>query len=197
MTDSQAIRAETLRELIVKSRGTVEMESHSKFKLPPRSQILIDTAKNILSSVPPLFGACAMLSAGWAALLRDHHHIPAIAVAGNLSIHGTTIFKCTKNLPEAGKSGKVISEVWDGHCWLEIDGVVGDLSIFRTAYAIKGTSRLKEFILANFGEGKGALLCPENQLHSMGMEYEPKYVLNEPQINGLVAGLSTQIIGHT
>lgn len=187
------MRNTKLNKLITLHRGQDDAEAYSSFTLS-NPQVLAETAREILGKAPPLFGACAMLSAGWASLLRACD-IPAIAVAGDLSICGTKIFKCNNNLPEPGKAGKVITKSWDGHCWIEIDGCVGDLSIFRTAYAIKGPSVLNEFIMNKFGQGRGALLSPTSQLQTMGMDYIPKYVLNEAQINGLVAGLFAHIDG--
>ena len=186
------MRQRTLEKLIARDRGTPERDQYSTYMLPA-PHVLVETARKFLAHIPPTFGACAMLSAGWAAFLRDNHNIPAIAVAGDLKVRGTKVFKCKENLPQPGQTGKVISRTWDGHCWLEVGGYVGDLSIFRTAYAIQQPSILKEFILEKFGYGRGALLCPERELHTLGMAYEPKYVLNENQINGLVAGLRAQI----
>jgi hypothetical protein len=187
------MRDTKLNKLIMLHRGQNDAETYSRYSLSS-PQILAETAREILAMAPPLFGAFAMLSAGWASLLRSCG-IPAIAVAGDLNICGTKVFKCNRNLPVAGNSGKAIIKSWDGHCWIEIDGCVGDLSIFRTAYAIKAPSVLNQFIVNKFGQGRGMLLSPTGQLQTMGMDYVPKYVLNDAQINGLVAGLFAHIDG--
>lgn len=181
----------TIKQLISCGRGINDAERFEQFTLQS-PQVLAETAQEIMSNIPPSFGACAMISSMWAAYLNDNYSIPAIVVAGDLKVKGKTIFKCKKNLPEPTKSGSIISANWDGHCWMEIDGWIGDLSIFRTAYQIQGVSHLKEFVLSNFGSGKGAFLCRKNDLPT-GMKYIPQYVLKDTQIDYLVGGLAYQM----
>jgi hypothetical protein len=77
-------------------------------------------------------------------------------------------------------------------CRLEIDGWIGDLSIFRIAYQLQGQSVLKDFVISNFGHGRETVITPKDDL-LIGLKYKPKYVLNEKQIDGLRAGLMHQI----
>ena len=72
-------------------------------------------------------------------------------------------------------------------------GVLCDLSIFRSAYATNTPSNLKTFISQQFGEGKGALMCPHDSL-PVGMEFVPKFALNDDQILGILDGLSKQAL---
>lgn len=181
----------TIKQLISRGRGVEEAERYELFTLE-YPQNLGNSARELMSNIPPTFGACAMISAMWAAYLKDHFSIPAIVVAGDLKVSGKTIFKCKNNLPDPTKSGNIVSANWDGHCWIEIDGWIGDLSIFRTAYQIQGASYLKEFIISNFGTGRGALIGLKSDLPTE-MKYIPKYVLKESQIDSLVRGLSHQI----
>jgi hypothetical protein len=181
----------TIKQLISRGRGIEEAEKFERFSIG-NPQVLGDTAQELMSKIPPSFGACAMVSSMWAAYLNDHFSVPAIVVAGDLKISGRTIFKCKKNLPDATKSGNIVSANWDGHCWIEIDGWIGDLSIFRTAYQIEGASHLKEFVLTNFGAGKGTLISSKNELPT-GMKYVPKYVLKDSQIDALIGGLAHQL----
>lgn len=132
-----------------------------------------------------------MISAGFVAALKSYYSIPAIAVIGDLYINGTPVFKCKKNIPTPSRDNPTIREHWDGHCWVEVGGYICDLSLFRSAYALKGPSLLKNFIINNFGEGKGAILLPLNNL-PQGMDFIPKYVLNESQISGILSGLAEQ-----
>lgn len=175
-------------QLIARYRGVDDVQQYQDYTLD-NPQHLLDVARDIMRNVPPTFGACAMLSSMWAGYLKDHYSIPAMVVAGDLKISGKTIFKCKKNLPEPTKSGKVISSSWSGHCWIEVDGWIGDLSVFRTAYQIEGPSVLKDFIISSFGQNRGALLCQQQDLPP-GMKYVPKYVLKDNQIDGLISGLA-------
>ncbi|EJG1993271.1 hypothetical protein ACPV5H_25360 [Vibrio harveyi] len=181
----------SLKQLVARHRGVDEASSFSSFELSS-PQPLIESAKKVLSNVPPSMGACAPLSAAWAKTLRDDYDIPAIVVAGDLKILGKRIFKCKKNLPEASANEQIINQKWDGHCWIEIDGFVGDLSIFRTAYSLSYPSVLKQFIESTFGSGRGALLAPHQDIPSE-MKYVAKYVLNDRQLAGLLGGLSYQL----
>ena len=83
----------------------------------------------------------------------------------------------------------MISSSWSSHCWIEVDGWIGDLSVFRTAYQIEGPSVLKDFIISSFGQNRGALLCQQQDLPPR-MKYVPKYVLKDNQIDGLISGLA-------
>ena len=181
----------TTNQLITRYRGVSELENYNAFTLTS-PQPVIETARKLLSIIPPTMGACAPLSAALAQTLRDDFNIPAIVVAGDLKIRGSRVFKCKSNIPEGNQSGKVINKKWDGHCWVEIDGFIGDLSIFRTAYSLSHTSLLKQFIATEFGLGRGFFLAEKHDIPK-GMIYEPKYVLNDNQIDGLLAGLSFQL----
>jgi len=180
-----------LKQIITRNRNLQDAENYFNFTLEEPSA-MCETAQEIMRMVPPTFGACAMLSATWAAMLNDHHSIPAIVVAGDLKINGTRVFKCKRNIPDGKNTGKLISKKWDGHCWIEIDGYIGDLSIFRTAYSISTPSILKEFVLSEFRRGKGAMLSPVEDLPK-GMKYIPKFVLKESQITGLIKGMAYQL----
>lgn len=46
--------------------------------------------------------------------------------------------------------------------------------------------------MAQFGEGKGALFCTPETIPSPGMEFVPKFALNDTQIYGVLEGLSHQ-----
>ncbi len=180
-----------LKQLISRYRGIKEADRYFQYKLDT-IQPLIESARTILNSSPIGFGECALLSASWAAYLQDNFSIPAVVVAGDLNINGVMVFKTNKNLPALKKTGKLIKGTWGGHCWIEIDGYIGDLSVFRTAYSIDGASVLKEFILSTFCPSRGAMLCPKGELPS-GMKYVPKYVLKNSQINGLVGGMAYKL----
>jgi hypothetical protein len=177
-----------INQLISRYRSVDDAIKYSEFKLDNPQQVL-DVARDIMRNIPPSFGACAMLSSMWAGYLKDHYSIPALVVAGDLKISGKTIFKCKKNIPEPTRAGKVISSNWAGHCWIEVDGWIGDLSVFRTAYQIDGLSVLRDFIISSFGENRGALLCPQSDLPP-SMKYVPKYILKDNQIDSLISGMA-------
>jgi hypothetical protein len=178
----------TLKQLILRARGISEAEKYFAYTLE-NPQILVETARELMQITSPTAGFCTFLSASWAGFLQERYSIPAIVVAaGDLKIKGSTIFRCKKNLPEASKSGKTIAGKWDGHCWIQVDNFIGDLSIFRTAYSLTQPNILTDYIISNFGMGRGAMLGRNNELPE-GMQYIPKFVLNDNQVNGLINGM--------
>lgn len=188
-TDS--IREKALRELVQKSLGSKKAQEYFNFKIKSFEEI-VQSARTIMSYVPPTFGSCVLISSAWAGFLSDHCAIPAVVVAGDLTIDGKFVFKYEEALPKPTKTNSVIIKSWSGHCWIEIDGVIGDLSIFRTAYAITGPSRLKNFILNTFGQGRGALITGLRDLPP-AMIYTPKEVLNDDQVDMFIGSLSYQL----
>lgn len=184
----------TIKQLISRTRGVEAAEYFDSFFLGSPDP-LDQSAMDILSKAPSSFDSSAMLSAMWVAYLKENYAIPAVVVLGDIKVSGKTIFKCKKNLPEPTVSADLISANYTGHCWIEIDGWIGDLSIFITAYNTHGASHLKDFILSHFGENKGALISHKDDLPA-GMKYMPKFVLNDHQVNNLVNGFLLLIKNH-
>lgn len=181
------MREMKLSQLIARARGVKEAEKYASFVLSD-TECLASTANELLESVQPSVGACASMSAAWVGMLKDHHNIPAVVVTGDLKIGNTRIFKCKKNIPEPKKIQEVYTGTWDGHCWMELNGLIGDISIFRTAYALGDESKLKKFVTSTFGQGRGAFVCHRSELPEQ-MRYIPKYVLTDRQIDSLIVGM--------
>lgn len=182
------MRDHKIEEIVCRDLGRDEYLKYS-LSAHPSPQKLSEAASRTLESIPSSFGSCVMMSAALVAALDVYYSIPAIAVVGDLRINGFDIFKCKENIPMPTQEENLIDIKWDGHCWVEVSGIICDLSIFRSAYSVNTPSLLKSFVLSNFGEGRGALLSPFNHI-PQGMVFNPKYVLNEVQINGILAGLN-------
>lgn len=151
------------------------------------------SARELLADVPPSFGSCAMLSATWVAYLRDRYKIPAVAVAGDLILSQVPVFVCDQNLPNGDGAGHCSFGNWSGHCWIEVGGYIGDLSIFRSAYKVNPNHHLARFVCSRFGFGRGAIVDQSSDLEKIGMQYMPKYILTDQQINALWAGLGYEM----
>lgn len=180
-----------LKQKIVKSLGIAKSDSYFSYEVHDVAPFQA-SAQALMHAVPPSFGSCVMLSCAWASYLKDHFSIPAIVVAGDLKISGKTIFKYNKKLPEPSAKGKIVRLRWNGHCWIEINGYIGDLSIFRTAYAINDDSILKSYIINRFGHGRGAFLSKIEDI-PYEMQYIPKDVLKNSQVNMFTASLGYQL----
>ncbi|WP_335908482.1 hypothetical protein [Shewanella indica] len=185
------IRQIKLKQKIARSLGVAESEAYFDYQFHDPAPFG-ESARALMREVPPSFGSCVMLSCAWASYLKDHFSIPAIVVAGDLKISGARIFKYKEKLPEPSGTGKIVQKSWGGHCWIEVNGYLGDLSIFRTAYSISGRSILRDYILDRFGPGRGALLSPVEDLPD-GMQYIPQYVLKDAQVDMFTASLGYQL----
>lgn len=184
------VREVLIENIVCRDRGEEQYLHYiSANSISP--EVLTDASSKTLASVPPKYGSCVMLSAGLVAVLKVHYSVHAIAVLDDLTLDGVKVFECQGNLPIENKTSDFIEEEWSGHCWVEVGNVICDLSIFRTAYAIEHPSWIKQFIETNFGQGKGALLSPVEYLPK-GIEFTPKFVLNDYQISGILGGLAHQ-----
>ncbi len=184
------MRDQIIKKIVHRDISIEAYDEYSSFSLSSPAAIT-EVVRNTLASIPPAFGSCVMISAGLVAALRALHSIPAVAMLGDLLIEDIPVFKCNGNLPMPRYDGEVIEASWDGHCWVEVAGMICDLSVFRSAYAIQRPSLLKTFVLEQFGTGKGALMSYPEQL-PQGMEFVPKHALSDFQIRCVLEGLSRQ-----
>lgn len=183
----------TLEAIIKRDRGEDGYAEFVQGKVAS-PEAIIEAARLTLDVIPQAFGSCVMVSAGFTAILKSKG-ISAVVILGDLLIEGAYAFKCRGNIPGASHEGEVVNAVWDGHAWVMVGGILCDLSLFRSAYATDRPNILKSFVAQQFGEGKGALLSPVEDI-PQGMEFVPKYALNDEQIWGLLDGLSHQARAH-
>lgn len=143
-------------------------------------------AREILTNLPFKPGACAHLTAYWVFLARERLQLPVHGVIGHLAVNGTLVF----GKPDEDLSAELrgATHDWDGHCWLVLGDLVGDISVCRTAYSAKSPPLLRETILPQFGPGCGALLATAEQWRETGLEYRPKRMMSDEEIEGLAHG---------
>lgn len=175
--------------LIAASYSRDEAAAYLQFAVEhPHLQQLADIGREILDHCPPVPGACAHMTAVWVSLVRDRTKLPAYQVAGDLLVDGHMAFGSDADAVQIASSFSSSQSAWDGHCWLAVGDHIGDLSIFRTAYALSNRSRLRATIIRHFGKGRGLMLFPERDLHRVELQYVPKYVVTKAQIDSLVLG---------
>jgi hypothetical protein len=146
----------------------------------------VQVGMEILRRSPSVPGACTYLTAMWTAVLRDNLQLPVYCVAGDLCVHGRMAFGSAD--PDIARCFAASSDAWDGHCWLVLGQHVGDLSVFRTAYAQPQGSNLRQVVLDEFGSGRGLFLMRGSDALATGFEYRPKYVVREAEISALILG---------
>lgn len=181
--------ATLLREIIIRDLGQQAYEEYTNQQIK-NPDVIAETAKRTLFSIPPTPGHCVMISAGFVAGLRASG-VTAVVILGDLLVNGRYAFRCYNNLPSATRDDELVDATWDGHAWVMIGDCLCDLSIFRTAYGLVQPNHLSSYILEHFGTGKGAFMCYPHQMPA-GMEFVPKFALNDQQIYGLLEGLSHQ-----
>jgi hypothetical protein len=125
-----------LLKLISKSYGETKANIALSFEPnEPAQKDLIEKARDVLKHFPYAAGACMFMSAMLTAVIRDHTKYPIHAVAGSLYIDNQPIFGKNLSSNQIKKAFKEQDLDWDGHCWIIFGSLIGDVSIFRTAYS--------------------------------------------------------------
>jgi len=144
---------------------------------------LQEAGLEILNHFPPIPGACAMMSAIYAGMLKDQG-FDAQMIAGALYLEEMRLF----GEHSAEKATFEQSNLdWDGHCWIQLNDLIADISLFRTVYSSASGTPLKQ-ILEKFGEGKSLLISSPQGMKDMGLRYEAQYTLTDEQVDNLIRG---------
>lgn len=178
-----------LADLITISYSPAAAQAHRVF-VPEMEQLraLARVGVDVLRHIPSMPGACAVMSALWAARWRMESDIPAYVVAGALQVGAEYVFGDGVTATDWGAAFSKSDLKWNGHCWLAFGEHIADVSLFRTAYSRYSPPTLARHILERFGPGRGLLICSAADVRSADLHYEPRYVLTEDQITGLVYG---------
>jgi hypothetical protein len=142
----------------------------------------------VLRNIPKIAGACAHLSAVWCQLIRQRTDLPCFQVAGALYARGCCVFGKTSTNRKARFAFRGSNLDWDGHCWIWVAGLIGDASVFRTAYSETAPPVLTDAVIEAFGKGRGLILSTAADLASSGLDYRPLYVLTNKEVDGLWLG---------
>lgn len=182
-----------LRETLKSVLTEKEVQSFFSYQLTNDDLAFLKEAViEVLRKVPANAFNCAMLSGILGAIISAHSNIPVAVIAGHLDYSSRRLFNCSRPFPYATNK-KEINEEWDGHCWVELNNLLIDISIFRTIYYGQVPEDLYNEIVIKFGEGRGALLSSANEMINQGFNYIPCYSLTNDQISGLVLGAQTVI----
>ena len=153
---------------------------------------LKEAINGVLSIMPTDAFSCATLSGLLGAYINDHSNIPVSVISGHLDYSSKRIFNCYKPIPYSTDKEE-INEIWDGHCWVELNNLIVDISIFRTIYYGQVPRDLHENIVNKFGKGRGALVGTIRDIQKNDFVYTPCYCLTQDQISGLVRGAEKSI----
>ncbi len=183
-----------LSSLITASYSQTDADAAISFR-PSVSEVeeLADAGEAVLEIFPDIPGACALMTAMWAAFIRDSTKYPIHAFAGSLFVDGVHVFgsDATANQMKGAFAGTNLD--WDGHCWIVFGDRIADVSIFRTAYSPASPPALKKKILKEFGIGRKLLIEPLHVPAQSGIVYDAQYALTDDEITGLFHGARTMI----
>ena len=175
-------------KLIASCRSRKETQAYKAFA-PTEDDVrrLGEIGREVLQHLPPEAGACALMSAVYAARLQSVGLAPAYVAAGSLLVQGQRVFGDGRPF-DGAKAFSESNTDWDGHAWVMFGPYVADVSIFRTAYSSHAPRLLAAHMREEFGNGRGLLVVRWSDAPKSGLHYSPQYVLTESQVSGLVRG---------
>lgn len=142
----------------------------------------------VLAAFPYKPFLCLPLSAILYALLRGKYNLNAQLLTGNLIYKQTVIFKQDFRIEESVPDQ---FHLWSGHAWVDLEGVLFDLSFFRTLYSEEFTLPVKQEMVNEFGVGRGALIGSYGQMKSLNLEYEAIDCLSDQTVTAILKGISS------
>ena len=178
------IRKSSLNKLVIESIDENFCNIFENFILTD-TQPIAQASLKTLNDIPRGFGQCVIMSAYLCALLTDEHKLPAVIVAGDLSISGISAFQTDIRIQQPNQPDIILND-WQGHCWVELGGLICDVSICRTADLSPDISNLRAFIHSNFGQGKGLIAIPVQNAIEQGMIYNPKEVFSDDIVTAII-----------
>ncbi|EHO4300277.1 hypothetical protein KK566_004546 [Salmonella enterica] len=137
--------------------------------------------------------ACLYMSALLFALISDHLDAKPKLVTGTLSIGERLIFSHVPIKPIL-ESGKDFSGIWDGHCWVEVQGIICDPSIFSTIFSSLNKPNLQQLFKQAFNGKPDYLIGSSKKLADMSIFYKKREELKDEDATLLIqSGYETGI----
>lgn len=150
--------------------------------------------RQLLITIPTLPSICASMSSKWYEFIKFHTSIPVCVVTGHLEIQKQSLFTQKVHINSLPFDSENF-EGWDGHCWIEFGGYIGDISIFRTVFADTFPHpNCRNWFLSKFGENQECILAKVDDLEIAGLSYIPVNVLSQSEITRLVDVLHNNIL---
>jgi hypothetical protein len=181
-----------LQQLVTRARGVEEAQRGATFRLEDL-QVLTDAMNKTLESFVPKPGACVSMSVLLECLLRDRYGMPAVCVAGEVRVQGKWLFRSSERLPlfdkppQPGQLPRELNLAWKGHCWIEVGGLIVEVSLLRTARVLMPHSPLRQYVDATFGPRRAAFATPTGEL-PIDLRYRRRFVLTNNQVDALIKG---------
>jgi hypothetical protein len=149
--------------------------------------------RQLLRTIPILPLLCASMSAKWYEFIRFNTSIPVCVVTGHLEIHNEPVFSQTASIYSLLFDGETFED-WDGHCWIEFGGYIGDISILRTVNSQNFPHQNVKKWFSRFGADQECIIGKAKTLEAGGLFYIPVSVLTEFETTKLVDMLHNTVL---
>jgi hypothetical protein len=151
-------------------------------------------ASKILKLFPQASRNEDLLSATLAFQLQRRLQAPIYLVAGALSVNGVTV--CGDQLPSSdGNPFDADALPWERHLWIMVGPHVVDATIFRLANRPDCPSALARHVHSVFGPDKGLYVDHWRRTRRVGLEYDPRYILSNGDMDNLLSAAYILISG--
>jgi hypothetical protein len=174
-------------QLIEQSYSKEHVKKFSKKSFNTQIESLKKLCKDVLEMLPPQPFTCAFMSAAFVEQARQEG-IPAYLVAGSLAFKDKMLFRYDPIIEQ-----KDILEKWSGHCWVILNDVIVELSLFNTIYSNQSPIWLTDLFTGFSSKQKNFMVATISEMESMELVYTPKYIFNDRKISGLLNSIE-QII---
>lgn len=149
------------------------------------SEILMKSVQDVLLAVPHKPFLCLQMSAILYADLMDNYNLTCNVVVGSLSYKDQVIFEHDFDISGINSSSL---KLWSGHAWVDFNGLIVDLSIFRTIYSEEFKKSCKDELIHKFGVGRGGIIASREQMVEDNLFYTSVQTLNDDDITGIIKG---------
>lgn len=178
-------------QLITKSYSTNHAKKFTESNLhQDNTSKLKKSCQDIMQMLPPQPFQCALLSATLVEYARQAG-IACYLAAGSLDFKGKRLF----NYDPIVEHNNIV-ENWNGHCWVIFNGVIAEISLFRTSYSEEAPQWLTNMVSETFGRQSGCIIDTISGLESIGLVYTPHYIFDDLKLSGLLNSVE-QIISKT
>lgn len=150
------------------------------------TEVLTSVIRETLTVLPPAPLMCLPMSAFLYAKLCDENGHNAALMTGNLFFGGDLLFK--QDFSVDGAQTDELKD-WGGHAWVEVGGLICDLSFFRTLYSGEFNRPYKTALIETFGTRRGALVGTAEQLQQDGFTYQGIDRLKDETATGIIKGI--------
>jgi hypothetical protein len=169
-------------DLITQSYSEAAASRYRTYQLSEYDRdAIIGISNSIVTNSPSIPNACVLMSSLWASLIREHTEVPCHVVAGNLRIRDKLAFGAKHRPQSLAEVFSSSNNGWEGHCWIDVCGYLGEISLFRTGVADSSPLWLKDAVIDLFGDLE-VLVDSRDGMRQAGFFYDSLYVLTNEQI---------------